>query len=494
MIVLNKETVKLIIENIEGDQNKERKKRDFKSYQIFSGNQRDYIKSRLKDIFADSYHVFRVSNVNVLKKVVDKIGQAYEEPPKRMVDGKQNDNLDSMYSEGNFDDAFVAMDVGFNRSRCGLLWVQNDPITKTKNRLIYLNQFTFDVIINNDTLELEAVILSYPKSDITASVNTEFSDGVNQLIAEAQMDSANDATVYAMWTPDQHVNVVANVNKKTTTIDYIIDENNEDGKNDLGALPFVWLTNNPFVPEYPIENPLQDDSIEINILGSNLLTATQMQIGQLVLKYPKGSEIKTIHKGYTVCLELPQATENDPHIETTAEYIVPNSDLSGMKDVLMEYAASIMSDNGLEGASLAGENKTFASGFERLIASASVVKIQKKNQKYYSQIEKKVFDIVKKYDEINGTRLFGKDDKFSAQFNEPQVIKSEKDKLEIIEKRMDLNLDEEHEKFIIDSPNMTPTDAKAKLKRIKKEIEANTPTIEIDEPPMNENDDGDNEG
>ena len=470
-MILDKKTIEAIIEEIESNENVERKSRDFRSYQIYEGNQRSYVESRLKDIFVDSYSVMRVSNVNVLKKVIDKIGQAYDEKPTRLVNGKANETLDKIYSEGNFDFAFDAMDVGYNRSKCGLLWVQNDEFEKTKFRLIYLNQFTFDVLINNDTLELEGVILSYPKGNVTNAYSTNDSDGINQLIADAQQDSGEDSVTYAMWTKSQHVNVIKKKEKgkKESTLDFIIDDKNKDSKNELNALPFIFLTNNPFVPDYPVESPLADDSIEINILGSNLLTATQMQIGQLVLKYPKGSRIETIHKGYTVCLELPQATENDPHIETTADYIVPNSDLTGMKEVMMDYAASILSDNGLEGATLAGESKSFASGFERLIASASVVKIQKKNQKYYSQIEEKVFEIIKAYDRMNETKLFKEDDKLTAQFNEPQVIKSEMDKLEIIEKRQELELDEEYEKFIIDNPNMKPEDAKKKLERIKEE-------------------------
>ena len=120
-------------------------------------------------------------------------------------------------------------------------------------------------------------------------------------------------------------------------------------------LPFVWVTNDPYMPEFPVENPLAEDSIEINILNSNLLTATQQQIGQLLIKYPEGMPVKTLHKGFSIVMELPQATENDPRVETTAEYIVPNSDLTGMNTVIMDYAATILSDNGLEGASLAGQ-------------------------------------------------------------------------------------------------------------------------------------------
>jgi hypothetical protein len=467
MLVLDEKTVKQIIDDIESNQNKERKTRDFRSHQIFAGGQREHVVNELKKIYVESHHIMRISNVNVLKKVINKKAKVYKDSPKRTVNGKDNDVLNKIYKDGFFNSAIKKMDEGYNRSNCGLLWVQNDDTEKNKYRLIYLNQFTFDVIINNDTLELEGVILSYPKTDITAPNGSVMSDGVNQLIAEHQRDSANDATAYAMWTKDQHLNVIRNINKKTTTIDYIKRDDEDEGKNDLGMLPFIWLTNDPYLPEYPIENPLPDDSIEINILNSTLLTATQKQIGQLLIKYPKGSKINTLYTGFTTTMELEQSKDNDPFIPTTAEYIVPKSDLGGMNQVIMDYAATILSDNGLEGASMAGQVKNFASGFERLVASASVVEIQKENQVYYGEIEEKVFDIIKAYDAMNSSNLFGKDDTISIHYKEPQVITSESDRLDIIERRDELDLDEPHEKYMRDNPSMTPAEAKAKLKRIE---------------------------
>jgi len=232
MFELNDATIKQIINDINADQNKQQKERDFKSHQMYSGNQREYVKSELEALYPESHKIMRVSNVNVLKKTVSKRAKVYKDEPRRVVNGKDNENLTKIYKEGRFNGAYRKMDEGFNRSFTGLLWVQNDETQRGKFRLIYLNRFTFDVIINNDTLETEAVILSYPKSDVTSPISTMFSDGVNQLIAESQMDSANDATVYAMWTKDQHVNVVKRLNKQTTTIDYIkTDESDEKKKS-----------------------------------------------------------------------------------------------------------------------------------------------------------------------------------------------------------------------------------------------------------------------
>jgi hypothetical protein len=473
----DKNIIRKLIQEVETNQNRERKKRDFESYQTYAGNQREYVWNILKRTYPESYEIMRVSNVNVVRKVVDKKAKVYADSPKRTVNGMPNERLDDIYKQGHFNEAYSLMDTIYNRSNCALVWVQNDPVEKTKFRLVPLNQYSFDLVINNDTFELEAVILSYPGTDITTSdrVSDSQSDSQNQILAESQYDSTANSKSYSIWTKEMNVNIRAtsDVNGGISTIDYMPNDANPKNINPLGMLPFVWVTTQPTVPEFPTPSPLHYDSWEINILGSNLLTATQMQIGQLVLKYPVGSKINTIFKGFKIALELPQSTDNEPLIPTEAEYIVPNSDISGMKDVLYEYSASILADNGLEGASLSGKNQMFTSGFERLIANASVVNIQKENSEKYKNVETSVFEIIKRYDAINVTRLFNIDDELNVYYQEPTIIRSEMEKLDIIERREDIGLMEEFEKFQLDNPTLSRKEAIAKMQRIQGGEDAN---------------------
>ena len=54
MLELNEQTIRQIINDIESNQNKERKQRDFKSHQIFAGRQREYVKHELYEIYPES--------------------------------------------------------------------------------------------------------------------------------------------------------------------------------------------------------------------------------------------------------------------------------------------------------------------------------------------------------------------------------------------------------------------------------------------------------
>lgn len=487
--ITNPEIVKMIIRDIESEQNRQRREDDFNSYQIESGNQREYVKAELVKMFPESHKVMTTSNINVLGKVVDRLSKVYKTPPSRLVNGKKNDNLDKIYKDGLFNRSFASKDKTFNRSRCVLEWVQNIPGMPTKFKIVPLPQYTFDIVIDNNTLELLMVILSYPDGSITVNNRDTRSDSQNQTIAESDLDSSISSKQYAIWTKDHHVNIQATGKKEGTTITFMIDPENEDQKNTLGVIPFVWSTTQPEVPEFPTPNPLAQESITINVMNSTLLTAATKQIGIMILKYPQGSEINTVHSGFTVALQLPQSTEENPAIETTAEYLVPNSDLAGMKETFLDYTAGILSDNGLEGATLTGENKSFSSGIERMIASASISDIRSQNISTYTHAEQQIFEIIKKYDEVNATRLFSTDDDLTVIFEEQKIIISEKERLEIIEKKESLGLLEEADKFAIAFPTMTPTDIEAKIKRIN---DAKVSLVNSFTETKSEDDDGDN--
>lgn len=464
--ITNPEIVKRIVTDIESEQNRLRKKEDFDSYQVMSGNQRQYVQAVLENMYPQSHKVMIPSNINITKKVVDRIGCVYKDAPARKVNGQASEVLEDIYTEGKFNRGFNSLDKTFNRSRCALAWVQNDPEIKTMFKMVALPQYSFDVVIDNDSLDLKMVILSYPDTTITTGDRRTRSDATNQIIAESQLDSGLDSKVYAIWTDDYYVTVRATQINKTTVIDYIVDEENPNMLNKLGRLPFVWVTSQPDVPEFPTPNPLAQEAVNINVMNSSLLSAAVRQYGVLVLKYPQGSPIRELHSGHSVAMQLPQKTDQDPHIETTAEYIVPNSDLAGMKDTFLEYASGVLSDNGLEGSTLSGETKNFSSGLERLIASASIMDKRSANIETYKDVETEVFEIIKRYDEVNGTRLFKSTDTLSVGYPEPKAIVSEKEKLEVLKMKDELGVLEREDKFKEVFNGITTEDIKEKMQRI----------------------------
>ncbi len=472
--LLNLSQVSQIITEIESTENRDRKTDEWRSYQIYSGNQRKYVLDELRKLFPETHTSMRVSNINIEKKVVDKRARAYKDKVVRALNGKPSETLDEVY-EG-FDKAYAQFDTSYNRHKNSLMWVQNDPLMPTRFRLLALNPYSFDLVINNDTFEVEAVILSYPDETITRETTNidnskkVKSDGVNQGIAEGQDDSSPDTKIYTMWSNENHV-VVRSTRRVlddevVTHIDYVLDENNPKQINPIGIIPFRWKTMQPDVPEFPISSPLPFESININILESDLLTASAMQgFGQLVLKYPEGSQIKQVHSGFNVALELPQKADPDAP-ETDANFINANPDLNGMREVINNYAEAVISDQGLMNFSLAGSNKQFTSGLDRAIAMADVTEIREENIAVYQDLEKEVFEIIKRYDLVNGTRLFKEDDEISVVFPKPKILMNEKEQLEIIEKKVDRGWMSDEEAVMKFDPTLSKEDAEEKLSQI----------------------------
>jgi len=479
--IRGKEVVSKIINDIESSENRDRKKYEWQSFEIYSGDQRKHVLSELQRLFPDSWNSMRVSNINVEKKVIDKLARVYKTPPVRFINDNPNDDVDRIYS--GFNKSFQVYDTSYNRHKNSLAWVQNNPGMPSEFNLKILDPYLFDLIIDPDSNQVMAVILSYPDTEITHfngqldASKIKRPDGQNQLIAESPGDSGATVKTYSVWTAEHQVVVTARKkviqNEKITVLDFVIDESNPGMINPIGMLPFKWITTNPELPEFPISSPLAAESVNINVLSSDVLTASALQgFGLLLLKYPEGSQVNPKHTGFTVAMELPQ--KNDPDAkETTAEYINANPDLNGMNQVTMNYAEAVISDFGLQNFSLAGSSKNFTSGFDRALSMADVTEVRETNIQTFQEAEQSIFEIIQAYDKTNKTTMFSDKDELQVVYSKPRILQSEEDVLKNIKLKKELGLIENFEALMILDPNMSEKAAKEKLDRInesKKDI------------------------
>jgi hypothetical protein len=291
---------------------------------------------------------------------------------------------------------------------------------------------------------------------------------MEQIIAESQNDSSATGRVYAMWTADYHSVWKSRVSQgaKGSVVKEIINmpiEGNEAMINPLGMLPFVFASKSSAI-DLPFVNPITEQSIVYNLLASDLLTASSLQgYGQLVLKMPEGYEMAKLHTGMTTAINLPlvDSAEN----QADASYINANPDLSGMQDVLRDYAEQVLSEHGITASQAAGE---FSSGLERLIANADVSDYINANQMYFAELEKQVANIVRRYGEVYGDFNLG-DEEFRIVFPKAKVMISDQETLANIKTRMELGLITEVEAMQVIDPNLDDDQAREKLEEIKQE-------------------------
>jgi hypothetical protein len=467
-----------IITEIEGNEEKERKKSNFDAWQVYSGNVTPYVRSVIETTRPKSHKGYTISDISFSKVIVDAKSKAYKEDPLRFIEGNddaKNNRIDDIYKEGGALRQLPFLDTITNLHKHSLIWVNNLDESETY-QFMTLQGYEYSVVRDKDTGELDAVILNYGNLDITQ--NAQSGDGINNLIAESQADSSADSTIYAMWSKDNYVIVrVENTEIHTTTgtkikksIDYIEQPENPGMINVLGMIPFVFLSHEMAI-DYPTMSPLKQQTITANALASEYYTAANIQgSGQMIFKYPEKYEnmFSKITTGLLSAIKLPQS-DNPEDKPTTAEYINPSPDLAGQKEAVFSYVKQMMNEHGLKNTSAVGsEGQDFSSGLQMAIANSSVQDIIEENQQLYVSVENQMFEIIKAWEAFRGNSVFKEDDELSVVFKKPKVMISDAEVLANIEKRLNLGLMEKYEALMTLDPNLSEDDAKEKAQKIMK--------------------------
>ena len=443
---------KLLIEEIESDQFRQRREDEYKSYKVAEGGQLPYVMDRLQELFPKSWETMRVSDISISNKVLNKVAKAYKESPIRTM-GEQTKKVNEVLDEAMINDVMAEFDRDFNRQRYGLLWVnsiENEP------KLHSLKGFESFAKVNKQTGDLELVVVNYPDTEITSGNNSD-GDMTEQHLAESQDDTSAETRVYAMWTREFHAvwKIETKDQGKTTAISSVEVPGNETMKNPLGVIPFVYRSKSSSV-DLPFLNQLTEQSITYNILSSDLLTAMALQgYGQLVVTLPEDTSIETMSGGMTTAITLPIIMGAEAQAD--AKYINPSPDLAGMKETINNYSADILSEHGIEAPSTGGAQQ-FPSALDRIVASADVSDVISMNQRVYAGMEKEIVEILIAYGVLTS-----KNKDLSTVFTKPKVMISDSETLANIKTRLELGLITKQASLQIIDPNLSDEDAALQL-------------------------------
>lgn len=463
---LTPEFIDQTINEIELSQNQERKKKEFISWQIYDGNLRHYSQERVKEMFPKTWSQYTISDYSLLKKIVDKKAQSYKENPIRKLENDtETQEYQSILQKYRFNQAMRSFDRVYNQHKYALLAVfherelEDDGRVEDELKFMALAPYEYDIIKDKDG-EVKVVILSYPDQTAITGPSTDY---YNAMIAEGgQQDESVSVRFYAFWTEDEHkVFKVMQDKSGNKTIEYMPLEGNENGINPYGVLPFVYIPCS-YDPNYPVASPLPEQTIELNALMSVYLTSGNMQIGQLILKYPSDQEIETVTSGLFTGMKLPQS-KNPDDSETDADYISPTPNLSGHREAILTYLSMILDEQGINSNQILNPNEKFTSGFDRLLSSADLQGIVESNQDLYHVVEQEVYKIIKKQFEAVNIRMFNSEE-LQVIYKKPKILVSDREKLENLKLMEELGVLLEWQKFQIIDPNLSDDAAKEMLK------------------------------
>lgn len=470
MIDLTSKEVRVqLVKEIKSDENQSRKREAFIQYDVFKDNQHRYVIEYLKSQFSDNTvkEMPVVSSINLSKRIVTQEASVYKTEPGRTFEGlteQQSSQVEQMYTDSSVNSKLLKSNQLLKLQGQTLLYVvPMDGGLVVKNLLPY----QVDVIPNGMNPEIaDGYIISafdrqnlnytqsYPKQNapypsyVYPGTGT-YSDGVNNAIGDSDDYLLKER--YVVWTKE---------------LNFIMDGKgnilSEDPTNPIGMLPFVDVYHEKDM-EYWVRlgQAVTDFSIQFNASLSDLANVVRMQgWGQAWLKGPKELLPESIVVGVNKILKLP--TDVNTNTSTEFGFSTPSPDLQGSISFIETLLAMFMSSRGVDPKAVSGNadsSRTYSSGIERLLSLVEKFEASKEDYSLFKKVEYKLFEIFKRYINVYGgtdvmpSWTYGTISDSSyvyCEYEKPEMIQTELEKLDVIQKRTDLGIVSKVEAIMMD--------------------------------------------
>lgn len=488
-----------ILDDICAADNQRRKAEMFKRYECLKDMTEKYVIRLLMAQF-DASTVnemqYAITNVSIMRKIVDKIARVYGSGVKRTCDKKRDTSaVEEMSEQLKINEVMKRLDrylVAFRNTMAYVHPLKQEEAGAAKYRITVdaLPPFLYDVIESPDDPEKPMVVIlsNYKAGDgelytlgnaATAGrgpspIRTAVTTGSAQ-DDDALADSVatRDGEQYIWWTKDYHF---------TTDKKGVITkkgDGNDGVANPIGTLPFVNFAREQDGAFWALGgNDLADGAIKINALLTNINHVSISQgYGQL---YMTGENLpKSVKVGPNHCIQL-EHTEGQP--QPQVGFLSANPPMGEMQQLIEMYVALLLSTNNLSTTGFSSSLKDarqLASGVAMLIDRSELIEDIGDRGQVFRDGEPQIWKVLSRWANTYREKALLIDDmqevplpmdvEVNLTFGSPQPILSELDKLAILEKRKELGLSTQVELLMRDDPGLTEDEAKAKLDQITKE-------------------------
>jgi hypothetical protein len=524
MIIQNEDSIldeavrSRIIQEIKGSENQRRKDEAYKRYEVYKDLTSKYVVQRMLELFNfDTVQEmsYALSNISILRKIVNKLARVYNLGVKRAVvkddgsvDEEQTKQLEDLSKLLAFNSLMKKTNRGHKRDKNTLFYAK--PVKVYENDFekwdldpMPLFPYLYDVIENpEDRTKPMVVVLSHyqpPQLGLGQIVQNQeqaakhslksvnpmnLGDKKDQSIADTPSDQNAENDQYIWWS-----------NKYHFTTDCKGRVISEDQTNELGVLPFDNFAEDQDGAYWAIGgSDLVDGSILINslITHTNHIGVTQ-GYGQFYMtgkNLPSGIKIGP-SRGIKIEYD-PNAGEPAPQLG----FLSANPPLESLMREIEMYVALLLTTNNLSVSGVAtqlGTAQTPAAGISLIIDKAESMEDVKDQEQIFIDKEPLIWKKLVKWinlfkaKKVVSSRL----EKFTLseelqvilKFPDPKPIMSESEKLDNIQKRKDLGLNSQAELLMLDDPSLTTEMAEQKLLKVKEEnmIKMSTSMIQDEE-------------
>jgi hypothetical protein len=460
--------VEAIITHVETSENVTRKNDNFGDYRVLQGDQRPLLTADLKEEFPDSYTEMRIMEYNFMRKIVNKRAKIYKDGITRhILFGGKKDPV----AQEVFDNVYKWMDIDNKLKKANgfyeAFWYCLPQTYLDKDNYIQIRvmpPYLYDIVADVHGNERVVVLSHYVESGHMKFELTDILD---------------EQELYTLWTDTDHVVVRRTIDGETKKmiIEFLDIEGNEGNINPLETLPFVFSVKKPTDGfYYPMRNSMALQCMDINKTLSDVMSIARNQgFGQAVMSAAEEIMPENVKVGFKSLIKIPI-----PPGGTSGkfEFVNSNAPISEQMDAIAENIGMYLTTNDLVATEVSGkvDGADALNGISRLIESAKLDYSIDDAKTLFKFAEQELFELIQKWldilkaknqlpEEYKGYQP--KNYELVLDFHETSPIQGDEDKLNMIERKLELGLIESWEKHKILNPDMSDEEAKAKEELIK---------------------------
>jgi hypothetical protein len=491
-----------VIMEIEASENRNRKHESYRRYLCYKDQTIYFVVANLLRQFSENTVIsmrYSISNISIVRKVIDKLSRVYSVGVKREISGKDEDtkklqelekiiDINSKMKQAN---RYLKLQKNcalymkpcprYNEDGSSVEWTLVPEVLQPHNYDVIEDEYDktrpLAFILSDYTPEMSDYSKIDPGLRPQGATILARGDGRDQIIADSPDDSGKgQEKTYIWWSKNFHFTT----NSKG---EIIADPGNTQNKNPFGVEMIIGYgidQDNQYWAQGG--GDLIDGAILLNgmITHNNHVGVTQ-GYGQF---YMTGQNLPgSVEIGPTKMIKLEYNKEEQA--EPKIGFASANPNLGELRGLVEAYIALLLTTNNLSTAGVSAQlsgGKDFASGISLIIDKAESLEDVSDQQQIFVDKEGKVFDaarafldtyrdqLIEPLKEIKLPDDIGKT--LSTSFQEPEPIQSEKERLENYKLRMELGLDTLVTIIMKENPGITEDQAeKQLLKQLAQEIE-----------------------
>jgi len=431
MDIASKEGRQAYIQEIQGNENKNRREEHFKRMEVYNERQAQWVIDKLLEEFSTKTvaEMRKVFSINLTRRIVDELASIYKKAPSRYWSDLGSDQ------EILLEETYLKFGVNKTMKRANKLFKLHRQVAiqvvpkqgELQARVLAPHQY--DVIPDPEMPEkaLAYIISSMDRRDFLQDFNSpseqqNIGDGINQKIAD--VDDFESNMRYIWWTKE--------FNFSTDSKGNIIGEVLE---NPIGELPFIdiaeerdfeyWVRAGSDIVEFCLDF--------LKLLSDHFNIIRLQGYSQAVVAGEKCPENLVIGPNHVLFLKL----DRDSPVQSSFQFVTPSPDLSSSITSLEMFLNLFLSSKGIDQGTIKTKEggSSFSSGIERLLAMLQRFEASSDDIEQFRYAEYRYYELFKKWQLASSNndllseefkvRGIPDSSEVSVQFEEPEMIQTQ---------------------------------------------------------------------